>query len=315
MGSHPNLAFSRIEADDLIFGRANGLSMAERGLLWILVRHVNRKTGECYPSDETIALCSGLSDRHVRRARERLRALRILDWTPTRNGARQGSNRYTINVSPLRPERAQADTASASEDAPSRTQRPSQDGLQADIGESSDGHFVLSQADTMSGDLPEREPPEINPLKETRASAPAAGAGSRELGESVSPTLSPLTRKVVDAIAQADRLAPIVRDPERVALDLVKLARPCVDIVAEIVAANGWVRDNPSKAPKAKGGLFLIRWIRRATPADARPTRPNDTKQYHPDAPTTFRRSKQHLQSTGGIDWETRTANAMRGQP
>lgn len=170
----------------------------------------------------------------------------------------------------------------------------------------------------MSGDLPERELPEreLPEEKKTRARAPAAGAGSMELfGESMAPTLSPLTRKVVDALGADETLAPIVRDRHRLALDLVKLARPGVDLEREIVKAGAWLRANPTKAKK-NGGAFLTRWIERAKPDDdARPTRPNDTKQYHPDAPTTFRRSKQHLQSTGGIDWETRTANAMRGEP
>lgn len=39
---------------------------------FVVMQYVNEKTGECYPSEKTIARKCGLSERHVRRALKRL---------------------------------------------------------------------------------------------------------------------------------------------------------------------------------------------------------------------------------------------------
>lgn len=49
------------------------LKSADFRVAFVILQHTNEKTGECFPSEKTIAdRCGGLSIRHVRRSLERL---------------------------------------------------------------------------------------------------------------------------------------------------------------------------------------------------------------------------------------------------
>ena len=66
---------------------------------FVVMQHVNEKTCECFPSEQTIADKCGLSARHVRRSLKRLCAT---GWLKSRRS--RDANRYTVmftNVNPI----------------------------------------------------------------------------------------------------------------------------------------------------------------------------------------------------------------------
>ena len=66
---------------------------------FVVMQHVNEKSHECFPSEQTIADKCGLSPRHVRRSLKRLCATGWLKSRRTRD-----ANRYTVlftNVNPI----------------------------------------------------------------------------------------------------------------------------------------------------------------------------------------------------------------------
>jgi len=71
-----------------------------------------------------------------------------------------------------------------------------------------------------------------------------------------------LPAAVASAIAADESLAPICKNPNTLAADLVAAA-PGVDVVTEARKAAGWLRANPERR-KTKGNDFLLRWMGRA---------------------------------------------------
>lgn len=61
------------------YGRLNTFAAAK--VLCVLAGHRNRNTGQCYPSEGTIAYKARLSRRSVRRALDELRNAGMLRWT------------------------------------------------------------------------------------------------------------------------------------------------------------------------------------------------------------------------------------------
>ena len=70
---------------------ARDLIPADFKVAFVVMQHVNEKTLECFPSEQTIADKCGLSERHVRRSLKRLCDKGWLKSRRTRD-----ANRYTV---------------------------------------------------------------------------------------------------------------------------------------------------------------------------------------------------------------------------
>jgi hypothetical protein len=76
--------------------------------------------------------------------------------------------------------------------------------------------------------------------------------------------LSDLTRPeraVHDAIIADEDLVGIVRGPEKLARDLVRVG-PGVDVAGEVAKSGAWLRANPARR-KSNGNKFLLAWVTR----------------------------------------------------
>lgn len=120
-------------------------------------------------------------------------------------------------------------------------------------------------------------------------------------GEGVRPPEpgSDLARRILAAAARLPRVAPLV-DPEFAnALALVvERAGKAAHVERALEDAEGRLLAQGGPVDVTQGRDVVQRYLRNALPPKGPP-----------------RGGRAPLQPTGGIDWETRTANAMRGEP
>ena len=81
------------------------LPPTERCVLWFLAYRHHDKTGECFPSIETIAAACGVSERRARTAIQNLKQWRLITVKRGATPSGNACNRYTLFGRPKRPRR------------------------------------------------------------------------------------------------------------------------------------------------------------------------------------------------------------------
>lgn len=93
------MSIRRIESSYATFLEDEGLSGTQMSVLLALAYTANEERGECcFPSDPTLSRLTHFTERAVRKAREKLRARKIITWESGGKSREGGntSNRYTF---------------------------------------------------------------------------------------------------------------------------------------------------------------------------------------------------------------------------
>lgn len=100
-------------------------------------------------------------------------------------------------------------------------------------------------------------------VQESRVQESAASALALAGPPAAAPEFK-IPSSITDALNRAPALgkAPRLRDPAWWQAQI--RANPGVDLAAELLKAEAWMRSNPSRAPKSEPARFLHSWLRRA---------------------------------------------------